>query len=208
MLFVNISKLKMRNIYLALFARGTRDNQSLVLPYGRFYYDLRENAKINIIHGLFELNSEFGKPNRLTGILKMNAKSEINVSGNFVIYSGCHILVNTNAKLNMGSGYIHRGANIRCHKEITIGHGVAISENFTVWDTDGHVIVGKENEKTKPVKIGNHVWIGANVTVLKGAQIGNGAIIAAGAVVTGDIPARTLAGGVPAKIIREDVEWE
>ncbi len=62
-------------------------------------------------------------------------------------------------------------------------------------------------KKTKPVKIGNHVWIGTRVTILKGVNIGDGAVIAAGSVVTKDIPAGSLAAGVPAKIIRDKVIW-
>lgn len=62
-------------------------------------------------------------------------------------------------------------------------------------------------KKTKPVKIGNHVWIGTRVTILKGVNIGDGAVIAAGSVITKDIPAGSLAAGVPAKIIRDKVIW-
>ncbi len=52
------------------------------------------------------------------------------------------------------------------------------------------------------LKIGNDVWIGANVLILDGVTIGNGAIIAAGAVVTKDVPPYAVVGGVPAKIIK------
>ena len=55
----------------------------------------------------------------------------------------------------------------------------------------------------KPIYIGKNVWIGANVTVTQGVTIGDGAIVAAGAVVTKDIPPRGIAGGVPAKVIKE-----
>ena len=61
----------------------------------------------------------------------------------------------------------------------------------------------------KPVTIGNDVWIGGNVTILPGVNIGNNVVVAAGAVVTKDVPDNSLIGGVPAKIIKElinDVE--
>jgi acetyltransferase-like isoleucine patch superfamily enzyme len=56
--------------------------------------------------------------------------------------------------------------------------------------------------KALPILVGDGCWLGARVTVLGGASIGDGAIIAAGAVVAADIPPHTLAGGVPAKVIR------
>lgn len=61
----------------------------------------------------------------------------------------------------------------------------------------------------KPVTIGNDVWMGANVVVLPGVTIGDNVVIAAGAVVTKDVPSNTLVAGVPAKKIRDlenDVE--
>ena len=54
-----------------------------------------------------------------------------------------------------------------------------------------------------PVNIGNDVWIGGNVTILPGVNIGAKAVIAAGAGVTKDVPDNTVAGGVPAKVIKE-----
>ena len=53
-----------------------------------------------------------------------------------------------------------------------------------------------------PVRIGNDVWIGGNATILPGVTIGNNVVIAAGAVVTKDVPDNTLIGGVPAKVIK------
>ncbi len=54
----------------------------------------------------------------------------------------------------------------------------------------------------KPIHIGKKVWLGANVTVLQGVTIGDNAIVAAGAVVTKDVPANAIVGGVPAKVIK------
>lgn len=148
------------------------------------------------------------KPEPYTAVVKMQKDAEINVEDGFIFYSGHHIVVMEGAKLNLGSGYVNRNARFHCFKEISIGRDVAISENVTIWDTDAHSIIGKENQSTKPVRIGNHVWIGNNVTILKGVTIGDGAIIAAGSVVTRDIPAGCMAGGVPARVIRENVQWK
>ncbi len=60
----------------------------------------------------------------------------------------------------------------------------------------------------KPIEIGNDVWIGARVVILDGVKIGNGAVIATGAVVTKDVPPYAIMGGVPAKLIRHRLSHE
>lgn len=204
----NVLHLKWRNLGVMLFSPGKRGKESLLFASGKFHFELLKSASINIKNGSLSLNFDYIKSNPLCGVLKMNASSEINVENNFVIHSGCHIVVNNNAKFNLGSGYINRFAKIRCFNEITIGHEVAIGENVTIWDTDAHVIIGKEDAVTKPIVIGNKVWIGTNVTILKGVTIGDGAVVAAGSVVTRDIPSKCLAGGIPAKIIKQNIEWK
>jgi len=67
---------------------------------------------------------------------------------------------------------------------------------------------GNKINKSKPIKIGNHVWVGKGCAILKGVTIGDGAIVGAHSVVTKDIPPRTLVAGVPAKIIKENVNWK
>lgn len=88
---------------------------------------------------------------------------------------------------------------------VTIGHNVMIGPN-TLISTVNHPLSAKERRQhlaiAKPVTIGNDVWIGGNVTILPGVTIGNNTVIAAGAVVTKDIPSNTLYGGVPAKLIK------
>ena len=72
--------------------------------------------------------------------------------------------------------------------------------------TASHPLDAKRRNKglewAKPITVGNNVWIGGGVHVLPGVTIGDGAVIAAGAVVNRDVQAYTLAGGVPAKVIR------
>lgn len=122
--------------------------------------------------------------------------------------SGGTIGILDNAKLSIKSGYMNYSSKIHCFKEINIGDGVIISEGVTIRDSDGHDILDGKHEKAQPINIGNHVWIGLNATILKGVTIGDGAIIAAGAVVVHDVPAKTMVGGVPAKVLRENVEWK
>jgi acetyltransferase-like isoleucine patch superfamily enzyme len=125
----------------------------------------------------------------------------------FSIYTGCTISVNPGAHLILGSGYINNQATIHCFEKIVIGQDTLIANGVTIRDSDNHSISGR-NRVSAPIIIGNHVWIGMNAMILKGVTIGDGAVIAAGAIVTRDVPAKSLVGGVPAKIIRRDITWE
>lgn len=116
----------------------------------------------------------------------------------------------TPAVLQIGAHtYIQDRAHINCYQRITIGDHCAISWDVEILDTDIHRMLIDENPitPTAPVTIGNHVWIGARAIVLKGVIIGDNAVIAAGSVVTSDIPAATLAGGNPARVIRSITGW-
>jgi len=88
---------------------------------------------------------------------------------------------------------------------VTIGDYVMIGPN-TLITTVGHPLSPKARRAHKaqaqPVVIGDDVWIGGNVVILPGVSIGNNVVIAAGAVVTKDIPDNVVVGGVPAKVIR------
>ena len=109
-------------------------------------------------------------------------------------------------------------------KNITVGKGVFINEGCCFQDQGGieigdNALIGQQvviatlnhdlapdkraNMLPSPVKIGNNVWIGAHATILAGVTIGDNAVVAAGAVVTKDVPANSVVGGVPAKIIKK-----
>jgi maltose O-acetyltransferase len=89
---------------------------------------------------------------------------------------------------------------------VYIGSHVLIGPN-TLISTVNHPLTPAGRRKhlgiAKPVHIGDDVWIGGNVTIVPGVTIGNNVIIAAGAVVTKDVPDNVLVGGVPAKVLRE-----
>lgn len=111
------------------------------------------------------------------------------------------------ATVGIGNGtYLNRRTEITCKGSISIGEDCAISWDVLITDTDYHQL--GDSPAVAPVKIGNHVWIGAKSIILKGVTIGDGAVVAAGSVVTKDVPAGALVGGNPAKIIRPDgVTW-
>lgn len=124
----------------------------------------------------------------------------------FRAYTGAKISVLSNASLTLGNSMMNMNSSITCFCSITIGDDVLISENVTIRDSDNHHLQG--SIVTAPIVIQDRVWIGMNAIILKGVTIGEGAVVAAGAVVTHDVPAHTLVAGVPAKVIRENVYFE
>lgn len=100
--------------------------------------------------------------------------------------------------------FINAGCSFQDQGGIFIGNDCLIGHNCTIATINHDEDPEKRGDMIfKSVRIGDKVWIGANVTITPGVIIGEGAIIAAGAVVVKDVPARTIVGGVPAKVIRE-----
>ena len=99
--------------------------------------------------------------------------------------------------------FINSGCRFQDQGGITIGDGALIGHNV-VLATLNHGLKPEERHDLfpAPIHIGKNVWLGANVTVLGGVTIGDNVVIAAGAVVTRDVPANTVAAGVPARVVR------
>ena len=101
--------------------------------------------------------------------------------------------------------YANHGCVILDSGGVTFGAGCMLAPNVVITSVT-HSLDRDERatevEYGKPIVVGNHVWIGANATVLPGVTIGDNAVIGAGAVVSRDIPANCVAAGVPARVIR------
>lgn len=125
-------------------------------------------------------------------------EDNLNMEANSLIYAfGGDIII--------GSAFVNRNCLIVSRKQIYIGKRVTIGPNVCIYDHDHN----SKNESlgdhfiAKSICIEDDVWIGANAVILKGVHIGKGAVIAAGAVVVSDVPAETIAKGVPAKITKK-----
>ena len=98
--------------------------------------------------------------------------------------------------------FINSGCRFQDHGGITLGDGTLVGHNV-VLATLNHGFAPEDRGSLypKPICTGKNVWIGANATVLPGVTIGDNAIVAAGAVVTKNVPENVIVGGVPAKEI-------
>ena len=129
------------------------------------------------------------------------------VNGNFTVYSGSYIRVFPHSRLILNGGFINEKVQISCGDTIEIGDRCAIGRDVVIRSHDGHTIDKEGYKIAKPIKIGEHVWIGQGATILKGVTIGNNAIVASGSIVTKDVPANSMVAGVPAKVIYTNVNW-
>ena len=130
--------------------------------------------------------------------------SDMTVGDHFKIWSTHRrTLVTGWGRLRIGDRvFLNNGVFVSCVHEITIGDDVAIANDAYLTDSDSHGVEGR-TVREAPIRIGNGVWIGARSIILPGVTIGSRALIAAGAVVTRDVPDDTLVGGNPARVIRE-----
>lgn len=184
------------NKKLVIYKPSTvRKSRNAIIDIGnKFIFNTHWNRKDNL-------------RNKESGILILEDHSKLSAN-HFICYAGSKVHVYENAELKVGQGYINHYSSIECRMKITIGNDVCIAERVIIRDSDNHLIKRDGYAMTEPIVIGDHVWIGDGATILKGVTIGNGAIIAAGSVVTKDVPEKALVAGVPAKVIKTDVEWE
>jgi maltose O-acetyltransferase len=116
---------------------------------------------------------------------------------------------NPSAKISIGAGtqINNNFCAIAEHSEILIGKDCLIGLNVEIIDSDFHGLHPAQRgtslaEWTRPVHIGDNVFIGSHSKILKGVSIGDDAIVAAGSVVSIDVPSRWIAGGNPAKLLK------
>ena len=170
-----------------------------------------QNAILKVIEGRLDINlvnlEKAGPYRPCLFWIGEDARFEC---ANFAIFEGGNVVVLKGGRLRIGNYTYMNASTIQCAKSITIGCNCAIGNNVLIQDTDFHVVLdekGMAKPIYKPIVIGDHVWVCDKATILKGVTIGDGAIIAAGAVVTKDVPARCLVAGNPAQVVRENVIW-
>lgn len=139
--------------------------------------------------------------------IRVNPGGRLRVS-DCIISRGVNITVGAGAVMEIDADFIGPNSVIVARERVTIGSGSKIAENVTVRDGnhDHSVELRKLVFTSRPVFIGEDVWLAAGSTVLQGVAIGRGATIGAGAVVTKDVPDRSVAVGVPARVLRAPLD--
>ena len=142
--------------------------------------------------------------------VRVRPGAELVCDGVVSLQRGIRVVVD-GGRLQIGHGTNVNGLGTRllCAQEVTIGEHCTFSWDVQVLDNDFHAITvdGVERPSVAPVRIGDRVWVGTRAVVLKGVTIGDGAVVAAGAVVTSDVPAGTVAAGVPARVVGRADSW-
>ena len=119
-----------------------------------------------------------------------------------------NVVIGNNVYLGPNTRIMSTKANVILHDKIMFGPGVTLVTGDHRFDLVGRTMFSitekdKLPENDTDIVIMSDVWVGANVTILKGVTIGEGSIVAAGALVVKNVPAYSIVGGVPAKVIRE-----
>lgn len=154
-------------------------------------------------------------------LLEKSSKSTISIGKNVTLRSsnlGYHLNMHSpiklstdnGAKISIGSNSRLNGCCIHASNEIIIGNNCLVAANTQIIDNNGHNISFDDVENrintygiAKSIRIGHNVWIGANCFILPGITVGNGSIVAAGSIVTKDVPPMSIVGGNPAKLIKK-----
>lgn len=116
----------------------------------------------------------------------------------------CEIAAAPTAEIRIGDRvFLNQGAVIAASRSIQIGDDTLIGDFSAIYDSNFHQMDPDHPDVPAPVIIGKNVWLGNGVLVLPGSTIGDHTVVAARSVVKGTLPARVLAAGSPAKVVRD-----
>jgi len=146
----------------------------------------------------------------IEGCPEIHGTGHIQVGKNLHLYRELYLETQATGHITLGDEVVlSRGVHLVSFASIQIGQGTLIGEYTSVRDANHRLVKDHltryAGHDSAPIVIGNNVWIGRGVTILAGVTIGDNAVIGANAVVNKDIPANTLAVGVPARPIKQSL---
>lgn len=162
------------------------------------------------------------------GTIVYYKSSIVNLSGSVTIGKRCKIGVDNityhagmpfstrllvdkkDANITIGDNCRINGASIHAKNRISIGNNCVFASGISIMDSNGHEVFSKNRttgeDIPEPIVIGNNVWIGLNAVILKGTQIGDNSVVAAGSVIKGVFPNNSIIAGNPARKVRDITE--
>ena len=163
---------------------------------GRFMNDMSDEAR----RITFQLNTAYHTPDEVRRLLSQLFGYE--VPGSLRVFPPFYTDFGKNITVGRDV-FINACCHFQDHGGVTLGDGCQIGHNV-VFATLNHALAPERRKTTypAPIVLGRNVWIGSNATILQGVTIGDNAVVAAGAVVTKDVAANTVVGGVPARFIK------
>jgi acetyltransferase-like isoleucine patch superfamily enzyme len=175
-------------------------NRGALIEGGSEAHRFMHAAAQEALRTIAELNTGYRKPDEvralLTRLTGKHVDESVAVFPPFYSEFGKNLTLGTDVFVNLGCRFQDTGG-------ITIGDGSLIGHGSTLTTLDHGIDPDRRADMVPaPVVLGRKVWLGAGVTVVPGVTIGDGAIVGAGAVVTRNVPANSIVGGVPAKLIR------
>jgi FkbH-like protein len=178
------------------------------LPIGvRLSKGVRFAASLASAPLLLRQCTRVGARARTIGRPRIENAGAIEIGDELLIYSTfspVELVTQPGARLEIGSNVaINYGTSIVAHRSVRIGDGVSIGPYCIISDAElPGAVNSAQSVAPREVEIGDGAWLAGRVTVLPGARIGSGSAIAAGSIVSGDIPPGVLAGGIPARVLR------
>jgi acetyltransferase-like isoleucine patch superfamily enzyme len=133
---------------------------------------------------------------------RIEVVGKVTVGEDVIFTRESKLLARKNGYIRIGNNVYFNGATVNSTISVEIGNDVIINHLALITDHDGYGLDGNSPVE-KPVKIGDHVWIGLRAMILKGVTVGNNSVIGAGAVVTKDVEPNTIVAGNPANEIRK-----
>lgn len=140
--------------------------------------------------------------------------NKIIIAENCHIRGGCLWLEDNKCNLKIGKNTTIQEAHIgvsESESSVTIGEDCMLAHGIDIRCGDSHSIIDLNSNRrinyAKNIYIDNHVWIATNAQILKGVHIGKNSIVAAGSVVTKDVPENCIVAGIPAQVKRTNVTW-
>ena len=173
------------------------ENRRIVLQWYAAEYRQRVKAKW-ALRGV----SKVGRKAIVLGRPRIDA-TDLEIGDDFKVWSAHRLtLISGWGRFRIGDRvFINSGSVVIAVREITIGDDVALANEVYVMDSNSHGVEGKPHVEA-PVHIGAGSWIGARAMILPGVTIGKRVVVAAGAVVTRDVPDDVLVAGNPARVVR------